>query len=69
MLATPWAEVTVDGRAVGMTPLAQIPLAPGSHGVVLSHPEYQPFTRKVEVRPGEVTRIRFDFSQDGVKRR
>ena len=69
VLATPWADVTVDGRAAGMTPLAQIPLAPGSHGVVLSHPEYQPFTRKVEVRPGEVARIRFDFSQDGVRRR
>jgi hypothetical protein len=69
VLATPWADVSVDGRAVGMTPMAQIPLAPGSHGIVLSHPEYQPFTRKVEVRPGEVTRIRFDFSQDGIKRR
>ena len=58
----PWADVTVDGRAVGMTPLAQIPLPPGSHSVVLTHPEYQPFTRKVEIRPGETTTIRLDFA-------
>jgi eukaryotic-like serine/threonine-protein kinase len=69
VLPKPWAEVTVDGRALGPTPLDRIPLAPGSHAVILTHPQYQPFTRKVEIRPGEVFRLRWDFPQDGVKRR
>jgi eukaryotic-like serine/threonine-protein kinase len=69
VLATPWAEVTVDGGTAVMTPLDKIPLAPGSHGVVLTHPDYRSFTRKVEVRAGEVTRLRFDFAEQGVKRR
>jgi len=69
VLPKPWAEVTVDGRALGPTPIDRIPLAPGSHAVILTHPQYQPFTRKVEIRPGEVFRLRWDFAQDGVKRR
>ncbi|PYQ44554.1 MAG: hypothetical protein DMF77_06960 [Acidobacteria bacterium] len=69
VLPKPWAEVTVDGRALGPTPLDRIPLAPGSHAVIFTHPQYKPFTRKVEIRPGEVFRLRWDFAQDGVKRR
>ena len=68
VLPIPWADVTVDGRVVGQTPLAPIALAPGSHSVVLTHPQYRLFTRKVEIRPGETTTIRLDFTTDGVRR-
>jgi eukaryotic-like serine/threonine-protein kinase len=68
VLAAPWADVTVDGRAVGMTPLARLRLAAGSHAVILSHPQYQPYTRKVDVRGGETTTVRLDFASDGVRR-
>jgi serine/threonine-protein kinase len=68
VLPKPWAEVTVDGRVVGQTPLARIPLPPGSHSVILTHPEYRPFTRKVEIRPGETTTIRLDFTTEGKRR-
>ncbi len=69
VLVTPWADVTVDGRAVGTTPLPKFTLPPGSHAVMLTHPGYQPYTRRVEVRPGETTTLRLDFSTDGVRRR
>ncbi len=68
VLPKPWAEVMVDGRVVGTTPLARFPLPPGSHSVVLTHRDYRPFTRKVEIRPGETTTIRLDFTTDGVRR-
>jgi serine/threonine-protein kinase len=68
VLPKPWAEVMVDGRVVGTTPLARFPLPPGSHSVVLTHQDYRPFTRKVEIRPGETTTIRLDFTTDGVRR-
>ena len=68
VLPKPWAEVTVDGRVVGQTPLARIPLPPGSHSVILTHRDYRPFTRRVEIRGGETTTIRLDFATDGVRR-
>ena len=68
VLPKPWAEVMVDGRVVGTTPLARFPLPPGSHSVVLTHRDYRPFTRKVEIRPGETTTIRLDFTTEGVRR-
>jgi serine/threonine-protein kinase len=68
ILPKPWADVTVDGRVVGQTPLPAIPLAPGSHSVVLTHPDYLPFTRRVEIRVGETATIRLDLTTEGKRR-
>jgi hypothetical protein len=35
--------------------------------VRLSHPEFQPYPRKVTVRSGETTKIVVDLAQDGVR--
>jgi serine/threonine-protein kinase len=69
VVVQPWAYVSIDGAAAGQTPLARIPLAPGPHSVLLSHPDYQPFPRKVTIRPGETFRLRVDLATDGVRRR
>jgi serine/threonine-protein kinase len=37
--ASPWAEVFVDGRSFGLTPLGSISLPIGSHEVVWRHPQ------------------------------
>jgi hypothetical protein len=37
--ATPWAEVWVDGRRVGDTPLANVMVAVGAHEITLRHPQ------------------------------
>lgn len=37
--AVPWAEVTVDGRAVGTTPLANLTVPIGQHEVIWRHPQ------------------------------
>ena len=68
VLPKPWANVTVDGRALGATPLERIPLAPGSHAVILTHPQYEPFTRRVEIRSGETTTIQLDLAAAGKRR-
>jgi serine/threonine-protein kinase len=68
VLPKPWANVTVDGRALGATPLERIPLAPGSHAVILTHPQYEPFTRRVEIRAGETTTIQLDLAAAGKRR-
>jgi serine/threonine-protein kinase len=54
VLATPWAEVTIDGEHVDTTPFARaIPLAPGTHFVTLTHPEAPPEQRVIKLAPGE----------------
>ena len=65
----PWAQVTVDGREMGTTPLDRIPLGAGRHVVRLEHPAYQPVEREVLVVAGETARLVFDFSSQGVPRR
>ncbi len=61
----PWANVMVDGRAVGTTPMRPLTLAPGAHVVVLTHSDFEPLTQKLVIAPGEARRLEFDFARDG----
>jgi len=54
VLATPWAEVWIDGQRVDVTPFARaIPLAAGTHYVTLIHPRAPAEKRTVELASGE----------------
>lgn len=66
--AEPWADVSVDGQVIGQTPLGKIRLGVGSHDVVLTHPDYLPFRRRVNIRPSETFRLKVQFPADGVRR-
>jgi serine/threonine-protein kinase len=65
----PWAEIAIDGKVVGTTPLDKIPLPAGKHEVRLRHPGYQPVVREVVIRAEETKRLIFDFTTDGTPRR
>jgi eukaryotic-like serine/threonine-protein kinase len=69
VVTTPWAEIVVDGVAVGQTPKSRFPLAPGPHQVVLTHPDYQPFHRRVTIKPGETFVLKVDLRKEGVRTR
>jgi serine/threonine-protein kinase len=69
VVVRPWADVSVDGVPRGQTPLRRIPLPPGPHAVLLTHPDYQPYPRKVTIRSGETHRLVVDLRTDGVRRR
>jgi hypothetical protein len=58
----PWAEVSIDGRAVGTTPFKPLTLPPGTYTVMLSHPDYRPLKKTVKVAPSETTRLEVDLS-------
>ncbi len=60
----PWAEIEIDGRSYGSTPMAPIALAPGKYTVVMRHPSYKPLQRKVVVRAGEITAIEIVMAED-----
>lgn len=47
--ARPWARVRIDGREVGVTPLADLPVAPGRHRVRAELPDGRSHERVVEV--------------------
>jgi serine/threonine protein kinase len=52
VLATPWAEVEIDGQRVDTTPIARaIPLAAGEHFVTFKHPAAPAVTQRVKIEP------------------
>ncbi|MGH7439155.1 MAG: serine/threonine-protein kinase [Polyangiaceae bacterium] len=54
VLATPWAEVWVDGQRIDFTPFARsIPLLPGVHYVTLVHPSAPVEKRTLTIVRGE----------------
>ena len=58
VLATPWADVSVDGQQAGTTPMARsIPLAAGAHFVTFTHPNAKTQTRRVTVTAGATTTL------------
>jgi serine/threonine-protein kinase len=68
VVVSPWASVSVDGHALGDTPLGRIQLDAGRHDVLLAHPRFEPFHRRVTVRPGETLRLSVDLDVEGVRR-
>lgn len=64
--AIPRGEVFIDGRSVGMTPTVSLPIAPGTHTVVIAHPERGRLARVVEVLPGESEVVAFRFEEHRV---
>ena len=55
--ASPWADVSVDGKAVGRTPLANLPLALGEHEFTFRHPQLGDDRQKVIVKSDAITRV------------
>jgi serine/threonine-protein kinase len=51
----PWAEVSIDGRPVGNTPLMNLTLSAGAHRVRLRNPQFGlEKTIKVQIVAGDV---------------
>lgn len=59
--AQPWAEVVVDGRVLGETPLANLMLPIGAHQIVLRHPELGERIETVTVRATGANRVSADL--------
>ena len=55
--ASPGAEVSVDGKTVGRTPIANLPLALGEHEFTFRHPQLGDDRQKVIVKSDAITRV------------
>ena len=61
--ALPWADVTIDGRAVGQTPLANLSVPIGSHEVVWRHPQLGERRQRVTVTAQTPARVGMNLAQ------
>ena len=61
MNATPWAEVFIDGRRVGETPLGNLPVTIGPHEVIFRHPQFGEKRQAVSVTLNAPVRVTVDM--------
>lgn len=63
--ATPWAEVQIDGRSLGTTPIRRTAIGAGSHVLVFENPPLGRTLRvPIRVEPGANVRVIADLSTD-----
>lgn len=61
--AQPWAEVSIDSRVIGETPLANVSVPIGEHEVVFRHPELGERRQTITVRADAPTRVSATFER------
>ena len=61
--ASPWAEVYVDGKKVGDTPIGNLPISIGPHEVVFRHPQFGEKRQAVSVTLKAPVRLSVDMKQ------
>jgi len=61
--ATPWADVFIDGKPAGQTPLGNVSLAVGSHEIVFRHPQLGEQVRTLVVPVGSPARLSVEMKQ------
>jgi hypothetical protein len=61
--ASPWAEVFVDGRSIGVTPLGDVQVPVGSREIVWRHPQLGEKRQTVMVGAQTPTRLSVDFKK------
>ncbi len=61
--AIPWAEVWIDGRPYGATPLANVSIPIGNHDVVWRHPRLGELRRSVAVTAVTPVKLGIDFGK------
>lgn len=59
--ASPWAEVWIDGRRVGETPIGNLPMSIGPHEVVFRHPQFGEKKQAVSVTLSAPVRLSMDM--------
>jgi len=61
--ALPWAEVLVDGRTAGTTPLANLSLSVGRHEIVFRHPQFGERRQSINVTARTPVRVGVDLTR------
>jgi hypothetical protein len=59
--AAPWAEVWIDGKRVGETPIGNLSLPIGPHEVVFKNPDLGERRQAIQVTTGTPVRLSIDM--------
>ncbi len=59
--AVPWADVLIDGKSIGQTPIANYSLPIGLHDIVFRHPRFGEQTQTAVVKVSGLTRVSASF--------
>ena len=62
--ASPWAEVWVNGKKIGETPLANLELPLGTHEVVFKHPQFGERRMTTTLRANAPVALSVDMSKE-----
>jgi hypothetical protein len=61
--AMPWADVLIDGKAAGQTPLANLSVAIGEHEIVFRNPQFPEQRQIAVVKVDSPTRVSMTFQK------
>ncbi|MCU1385657.1 MAG: amylopullulanase [Acidobacteria bacterium] len=61
--AAPWADILVDGRSIGTTPLGAVPLPVGNHELIAKHPQLGEKRRAIVVGAQTPVRVSMDLNR------
>ncbi len=62
LAVSPWGEVVVDGRAMGVTPpLSQLKLAPGKHTITISNGDSPVYKKVIVIKSGRSYALEHQF--------
>lgn len=61
IIARPWAQIQIDGKDYGISPIGTIDLAAGSHEIVLTNRRYPDFNDTFTVYSGRSDTLEFDL--------
>ncbi|MBI2374224.1 MAG: protein kinase [Deltaproteobacteria bacterium] len=68
LVVAPWARVKIDGKEIGVTPLASVPLPEGQHRVVLTNPELgKRHELSVKIEADGTAEVKVDLAVAGEK--
>jgi len=65
MLAvSPWGEVVVDGKSMGVAPpLSELELPPGRYRIEIRNSSFKPYLEIFDLEPNQTIRIKHKFKQ------
>jgi hypothetical protein len=61
--AVPWADVLIDGKPVGQTPLANLSVAIGEHEIIFRHPQFGEQRQTAVVKAETASRVSMTFQK------
>ena len=61
---SPWGEVRVDGKSVGVSPpLSRLELGPGLHRIEIKNGGLQPYLQTLQLQPSQTIKLKHKFTE------